>query len=54
MKFYSGLKSVRDSLETENLYLTFSEIKVHDDGTKEELELIPNGKNIKVNDENKK
>ena len=37
MKLYSGLKSVLNSFEVEGLYLTFSEIKIHDDGTKEEL-----------------
>lgn len=32
----------------------FAELKIHDDGTKEEIELIPNGKNVEVTDDNKR
>ena len=33
--------------------MTFSELKIHDDGTKEEVDLIRNGRNTEVTDENK-
>ena len=35
------------------MFLTFSELKIHDDGTKEEVDLIRNGRNTEVTDENK-
>ena len=41
--------NILQSNSVENLFLMFSELKIHDDGTKEEVELIPNGKNVEVN-----
>ena len=38
----------------EDLYLTFSEFKTHKDGTTQEVDLIPKGREVPVTDKNKR
>ena len=40
--------------EVEELCLNFSEFKIHKDGTGQEIDLIPKGREVPVTDKNKR